>query len=93
MEAGNEINCIGKEGIAYILPQKILLSKQSEDVTFSFRASTRMEQVEVILSDRGKELKRFYKPVLLPAEMERFVLSKAVCSQLSNESELWLEVK
>lgn len=85
------INCIAKEGITYVLPQRIHLHHQ-KDITFMFRSNRKYNQCKIIMSSNGKILKEMNKPYLLPAEMQKVVLDGTLVNGLIDDVEIKVEV-
>ncbi len=63
------------ENVAYIVPQKIDLSKNLGEVCFYFRSRDVMDKCKLTFAANGKVIKEKKFPFLRPPEMERLVLS------------------
>lgn len=61
--------------IAYIVPQRIDLSKPMDEVCFYFRSRDVLDKCKLTFSVNGKTVKEKKYPFLRPPEMERLVLS------------------
>lgn len=70
---GNCVNLIPQENISYALPQKINL-KTSDKVNIKFRVKKPLKDAFIVLESNGKTIKKLFKPVLIPSEMEMIVL-------------------
>lgn len=87
---GEKAEVVAGNGIGYILPQR-LQKTGNKDVTFSFRVSRVMENVELLVKRDGKVVKSIKKKHMIPAEMERLTLKQ---EELSGEyREICLEIK
>lgn len=62
------------ENIAYIVPQKIDLSKDMKEVCFYFRSRDVLDKCKLTFEVNGKTIKEKKYPFLRPPEMERLVL-------------------
>lgn len=63
------------ENVAYIVPQKIDLSKDMSNVCFYFRSRDVLDKCKLTFSANGKTIKEKKYPFLRPPEMERLVIS------------------
>lgn len=61
--------------IAYIVPQRIDLSKPTDEVCFYFRSRDVLDKCRLTFKANGKTIKEKKYPFLRPPEMERLVLS------------------
>ena len=71
-------------GIGYVLPQRVR-KHQAEAVTFSFRVTGVMNDVELMVRIDGNIVKSMRKKHLIPAEMERITLTAEELSNLQRE--------
>lgn len=62
------------ENIAYIVPQKIDISKDMKEVCFYFRSRDVLDKCKLTFEVNGKTIKEKKYPFLRPPEMERLVL-------------------
>ena len=63
------------ENIAYIVPQKINISKDMSEICFYFRSRDVLDKCKLTFSLNGKTIKEKKYPFLRPPEMERLVFS------------------
>lgn len=90
LHGGNGIPTCAGEGISYVLPQR--LSKHiKSDFTLSFRPTSPMNQIDIIIKDDNHVIKTIPKRYLLPAEMERITIRKEEVTNIENT--LVVEVK
>ena len=73
------------ENIAYIVPQKIDLSKDMKEVCFYFRSRDVLDKCKLTFSVNGKVIKEKRFPFLRPPEMERLVLDLSGAGLEENE--------
>ena len=74
-------------GIGYVLPQRVR-KHQAEAVTFSFRVTGVMNDVELMVRIDGNIVKSMKKKHLIPAEMERITLTAEELSNLQREVQI-----
>ena len=67
--ATKTISVKADNGIGYVVPG-ILNYPLEEKTTFKFRVKKPEKNIYVVLKADNKEIKRFYKPFLIPSEME-----------------------
>lgn len=65
---------IAGEGISYVLPQQLSCVLQ-KDSMLSFRVKEVMKHVDIYIKDGERIIKKIHKRCLLPAEMERILIS------------------
>ena len=79
-------------GIGYVLPQRVR-KHQAEAVTFSFRVTGVMNDVELMVRIDGNIVKSMKKKHLIPAEMERITLTAEELSNLQREIRIEVQVQ
>jgi len=65
-----------KEGISYIVPQKIDINKVDKTVELLMRVTQVFHNVKVIVEGDSREIRTISKQHLLPAEMESLTIAK-----------------
>ena len=84
-------NVIAKDNISYVVPQQIRPNNIEKVCRFYFRVKKPIRNCVIRISRDGQLLKEIRKKVILPAEMETVLLSKA---DLNNDyQELTFEVR
>ena len=73
------------ENIAYIVPQKIDLSKNINEVCFYFRSRDVLDKCTLTFFANGKTIKEKKFPFLRPPEMERLVLDLSEAGLKKND--------
>ena len=68
-------NCVPKNGISYIVPQKFSLDDVN-DIEFKFRVNKPFDVCKIIIKNDDKIIKTINKLYLLPAEMEVVKVNK-----------------
>ena len=80
-----------KNGIGYVLPQRINYLNIANYFTIKFRVSKPMKNVNIIIKCDGKVIKSIRKINIIPSEMENIKLSKDLLSE--NTTTLSVEMK
>ena len=80
-----------KNGISYIVPQKINASNLDKKIELFMRVNAVHHDTELIVKGDGKEIRRIKKQHMAPAEMEKVVLAKKQLEGISGT--LTVEVK
>lgn len=78
------VNCIAKDKITYVLPQKID-KNQSGNVTLFFRANGVYKNCRVVVENDGQEVLSLKKRVVVPGEMERVILTEKNIKALNGD--------
>lgn len=86
------IRTIAKEGVAYIVPQIIHPENIEKSIELFLRVDGVYEDKELVVKTKEREIKRYKKRHLAPAEMERIVLSKQWLEDVHCDLEISLEV-
>ena len=75
LETSNKVNINNGNGVSYVLPKTMYLN---EDKTFklNFRVNKPYKDVELIIKQNNKIIKKQKKAYLIPAEMESVVIAK-----------------
>jgi len=68
------INTNPGNNLGYLLPNKIRVSEDLKEVTFSFRVRKPIKKGTIIIKDGETILKKQLKPVMIPSEMEHVTL-------------------
>jgi thioredoxin reductase len=92
-EKSEAIPTIPKKGISYIVPQKIHLDHQNQALDLFFRVDNVYQNQDIVLTSNKKEIKRYKKRHLAPAEMEKIILPPALLKELQGDLELSVEVR
>lgn len=72
----NYIECVAKNGIGYTVPSRIRLINVKDKVTFNFRVRKPFSNSRIVVKFNDQEVKKVFKPHMLPAEMESIDISK-----------------
>lgn len=70
------IDLVAKNGISYIVPQMVSSENVDKTIELFMRVTDVYKNVEFVIKQDGKELKRIKKKHLAPAEMEKVILTK-----------------
>ena len=77
---------INKNGLRYINPS--FYYEGDGILTLNFRSSGIYKNVNIVVKSDGKEVRRIYKKIILPAEMETVIVAK---NNLKSDIEIYLE--
>lgn len=64
------IACVAGDGLGYVIPQKIALDQAEDSILFKFRVRKPTKNVFIEYNFNGEVIKRVFKPVIIPSEME-----------------------
>lgn len=76
------------EGIGYVVPGYALLDEES--LSFKFRVRQPSKDVYIVYEQNGKVVKKIYKPVIIPSEME---VEKLPSSLFAKDGEITISLK
>ncbi|MFI3284892.1 MAG: NAD(P)/FAD-dependent oxidoreductase [Erysipelotrichaceae bacterium] len=76
---------IPKNGIGYIVPQMICSNTTEDKVELMFRVKKIYRDVKIVLKADGMILREVKKRVMLPAEMEKIIVSKEEIEKAMHE--------
>lgn len=72
---------LAKEGIGYVVPGKVDLSQTEGNINFKFRVRKPSKNVYIVFEQDGQLIKKIFKPVIIPSEMEIVKLAKSLFSK------------
>lgn len=78
------------DDVSYVIPARID-RKITEDIALKFRVLRPLKDCYVILESKGKILKKIFRPVLIPSEMETFKVPSEIISALDDNIFLRIE--
>ena len=64
------IACVAGDGVGYVVPQKISLAESDDNLLFKFRVRAPSKNVFIEYNLNGEVIKRVFKHVIIPSEME-----------------------
>lgn len=82
-KATSEIEVIAGDGIGYVVPGKIAIDDNLENITFKFRVRKPSKNVYIQYEQNGNVIKKVLKTAIIPSEME---IQKLPRKQLVDES-------
>ncbi|MCQ2794593.1 MAG: NAD(P)/FAD-dependent oxidoreductase [Bacilli bacterium] len=86
------LDVIASDGVGYVLPHKVSLNN-THDVTFKFRVRKPIKDLNVIFLDKDSEIKKIFKPVLIPSEMTEITLTSEELKKFKNNITVKVEKK
>lgn len=91
-EATPQINTIGKNGVTYIVPQKIHPDNIDKKLELFLRVDNVYENMNLVIRANDVVIKRYKKRHLAPAEMEKIIMPKQWLENVQSDLEISLEV-
>lgn len=79
------------QGINYVVPQKVFLDDVKESVSFKFRVSKPMKDINILITEGNNIIKKIFKPAIVPSEMEIVKVSKDLFKKETNEIKVYVE--
>lgn len=84
------VNSKNLNGISYVLPQCYHKKNLEASLNFKFRVRSPYQNAYIVVKANGEEIKKVFKPHLLPAEMETLKINSDL---LPDHGEVTFEVK
>lgn len=81
------------KGINYVVPQKLFIDEANDKVTFKFRVAKPFKDINILILEGDKVIKKIYKSAIVPSEMEIVTLDKSQFSKLSTIISIKVEEK
>jgi len=88
----NIIKCIPKNGIAYIVPQKIVEDSTIDCIDLCIRVKAVYKEIKLIIKGDGIKLKEICKKYLTPGEMEKVKINMELINN-KKYKELTIEIE
>ncbi len=80
-------------GIGYVVPSYLHLGQAERKIDFKFRVREPLKNVYVVYKQGEKEIKKIYKPYIIPSEMETMTLSSSLFDGENGEITVYIEKK
>jgi len=78
-------------GINYVVPQKLYIDDVKEQCSFKFRVAKPMKDINIIIAEGDKVIKKIFKPAIVPSEMEIVKIKKEFFTKSANEIKVFVE--
>lgn len=88
---GLSVNTIANKGISYIVPQTIHPNSIEQNLELFLRVDGVYQDMDLVIKSGDKEIKRYKKRHLAPAEMERIIIPKQWLVDINHDLEISLE--
>ncbi len=88
---GLSVNTIANKGISYIVPQTIHPKSIEQNLELFLRVDGVYQDMDLVIKSGEKEIKRYKKRHLAPAEMERIIIPKQWLVDINHDLEISLE--
>lgn len=77
--------------INYVVPQKLYIDDVKDSCSFKFRVAKPLKDINIVIAEGDKVIKKIYKPAIVPSEMEIVKLKKELFTKASNEIKVYVE--
>lgn len=77
--------------INYVVPQKLYIDDVKESCSFKFRVARPLKDINIVIAEGDKVIKKIYKPAIVPSEMEIVKLKKELFTKAGNEIKVYVE--
>ena len=78
-------------GINYVVPQTLYIDDVKGSCSFKFRVAKPMKDINIVITEGNNIIKKIFKPVIVPSEMEIVKLKKELFRKESNEIKVFVE--
>jgi len=80
-------------GIGYVVPQKVCLDDADAKISFKFRVAKPFKDIQILIKEGDKIIKKIIKPAIVPSEMEIVYVDKTLFSKENKEISVIVEEK
>lgn len=80
-----------KEGVNYVVPQKIYIDDAEDKLIFKFRVAHPFKDINLVISEGDRVIKKIYKPAIIPSEMEIVKLDKSLFNKENENIFVYVE--
>lgn len=80
-----------KDGINYVVPQKIYIDDAEDKLIFKFRVAHPFKDINLVISEGDRVIKKIYKPAIIPSEMEIVKLDKSLFNKENENIYVYVE--
>ena len=81
------------EGIGYVVPQKLFIEDADEIISLKFRVAHPFKDINILIKEGKRIIKKIYKPAIIPSEMEIVKLNKSLFLKENQEILVMVEEK
>jgi pyruvate/2-oxoglutarate dehydrogenase complex dihydrolipoamide dehydrogenase (E3) component len=75
-ESGKQIRVLPGNLISYVVPQRIDIDSDLEEISLKFRVKTPLEKARISVKLDGVEIAKTFRPYAIPSEMEMIKIAK-----------------
>lgn len=75
---GPELKVNNLNGIGYVVPGRVFLDEANENFTLKLRVTKPYKDVNILVKQGDKVIKKIYKPAIIPSEMEIIKVDKSL---------------
>ena len=80
-----------KDGVNYVVPQKIYIDDAEDKLIFKFRVAHPFKDINLVISEGDRVIKKIYKPAIIPSEMEIVKLDKSLFNKENENIFVYVE--
>ncbi len=91
--SGFEYSVISKNGISYVVPQKIYIDEANSKIPLKFRVARPFKNVNIYIKEGDKIIKKIFKNAIIPSEMEIINVDKSLFNKECHEIIVSVEEK
>lgn len=77
--------------VNYVVPQKLYIDDVKDACSFKFRVSKPLKDINIVIAEGDKVIKKLYKPAIVPSEMEIVKIQKDLFAKNGNEIKVYVE--
>lgn len=82
---GFNYDVLNKNGISYVVPQKIYIDEANGKIPLKFRVSRPFKNVDIYIKEGDKIIKKIFKNAIIPSEMEIINVDKSLFNKETHE--------
>ena len=88
---GHMYKVSAKDGVNYVVPQKIYIDDAEDKLIFKFRVAHPFKDINLVISEGDRVIKKIYKPAIIPSEMEIVKLDKSLFNKENENIFVYVE--
>ena len=86
-------NVVNKEGISYVVPQKLYIDEADEKICFKFRVTHPYKDINICIKEGERVIKKIFKNAIIPSEMEIVNIDKSLFNKENSNIYICVEEK
>lgn len=89
--SGHKYDVIAKDGVNYVVPQRIFIDESDDKLIFKFRVAHPFKDINLVISEGDRVVKKIYKGAIIPSEMEIVKLDKSLFNKENDKIFVYVE--